>query len=104
MNRANKELAKAEKSKIKVVEAGKINAQDLVKQEVLEGELKKQLDEDLIVFRKEKDEEEQKFASMAAQMDHMKRIKNKAKDAKNIAKEADTDLLSDISAQLGSDD
>jgi hypothetical protein len=41
---------------------------------------------------------------MASQMEHMKRIRMKADEAKNAAQQANVDLLSEIESQLGSGD
>ena len=104
ISKANRDIEKAEKAAIKADEADKVNKEDLMKQLVIEEEVKKQLAEDLEDFRKEHEEEEKAFVNVASQMEHMKRIRMKAEEAKNAAKKATDDLLSDIESQLGSGD
>ena len=84
--------------------ADRLNKEDLMKQLVIEEEVKKQLAADLQDFRKEHEVKEESFTNMASQMEHMKRIRMKADEAKNAAQQANVDLLSEIESQLGSGD
>jgi CRP-like cAMP-binding protein len=104
LNRANREIEHAEKAQVKTAAASKVNEADLLKQKMLEEELSKQLAEDLEEFREELDEEERKFANLASQMEHMKRIKARADSAKQAAKNSNFSLLDEIAAQLGEED
>lgn len=102
ISKANREIEKAEKAAIKADEAVKLNKEDLMKQLVIEDEVKKQLAEDLEDFRKEQETKEESVVDVASQMEHMKRIRMKAEEAKKAANQATADLLSDIESQLGS--
>ena len=59
---------------------------------------------DLHEFRKENEEKEASTANISSQMEHMKRIRMKAEAAKQEAKQATVNMLSEIESQLGSDD
>ncbi|MBF8269192.1 MAG: hypothetical protein HW386_901 [Gammaproteobacteria bacterium] len=101
INKANKDLAQVQQAQVKVIAARKINQEGLIKQTVIEEEVRKQLEVDLVDFREDLEEEEKKFSSMATQMDHMKRIKQRADSAKNATEQANSSLLDEIAAQLG---
>ena len=101
VNKANKDLAQVQQAQVKVIAAKKINQEGLIKQTVIEEEVRKQLEVDLADFREDLEEEEQKFSSMATQMEHMKRIKKRADAAKNATEQANSSLLDEIAAQLG---
>jgi len=101
VNRASKDLAQASQAQAKAIAAKKINQEGLIKQTVIEEEIHKQLKEDLVGFREDLEQEEQKFSSLASQMDHMKRIKQRADAAKNATEQANSSLLDEIAAQLG---
>ncbi|OGT70182.1 MAG: hypothetical protein A3I78_05530 [Gammaproteobacteria bacterium RIFCSPLOWO2_02_FULL_56_15] len=104
LNQANQEIKQVEMAQEETVAASRINEKDLLKQAMLEEELSKQLAEDLQDFREELHEKEQKFTTLASQMDHMRRIKNKAEVAKQASINANTSMLDEIAAQLGPKD
>ena len=104
ISRADLEIEKVEKAAIEVDAADRLNKEDLMKQLVIEEEVNKQLAADLQDFRKEHEVKEESFTNMASQMEHMKRIRMKADEAKNAAQQANVDLLSEIESQLGSGD
>jgi CRP-like cAMP-binding protein len=101
ISRANKELAQAQQAQVKAIAAKKQNQEGLIKQTVIEEELRKQLEVDLQGFRSDLEEEEKKFTSMAKQMDYMKRIKQSADAAKQATEQANASLLDEIASQLG---
>lgn len=100
LDRANQEIAQAQHAQEKAEEAKKVTEVDLAQRQAVEEELRKQLQADLHGFKKELDEEEKKFATIASQMDHMRRIKRKADAAKLATREATDNLLSDVASQL----
>ena len=104
VNEANKEIAQVEKAANEADAANKLNKEDLMKQLVIEEEVRKQLEEDLQDFREEHEEKEKDFVNISSQMEQMKRIKEKAMAAKQAAKQKNVDMLSEIEAQLGSED
>ena len=104
ISRANQEIKKVEQAEIEVHAANRVNKEDLMKQLVIEEEVKKQLEDDLQDFRKEHEQKEESFANISSQMEHMKRIREKAEAAKKAAKQATVDMLSEIESQLGSED
>ena len=103
INRANKELAQAQQAQVKAVAARKVNEVGMIKQVAMEEEVRKQLEADLAEFKEDLEEEEKKFADISAQMDHMKRIRQRAEEAKNASEQANESLLDEIAAQLHKD-
>ena len=103
INRANKELAQAQQAQVKAVAARKMNEVGMIKQVAMEEEVRKQLEADLEEFKEDLEEEEKKFADISAQMDHMKRIRQRAEEARNAEEQANESLLDEISAQLNKD-
>lgn len=103
INQATKNLAQAQQAQFKAIAEKHVNQEDIMKQKAKEAELNKQLAEDLSEFREELEQEEKKFTSMASQMDHMKRIKERADAAKNAAEQANENILDEIASQLGND-
>jgi CRP-like cAMP-binding protein len=101
INRANRELAQVQQAQVKAITAKKINQEGLIKQTVMEEEVRKQLEADLEDFREDLDEEEKKFTTMASQMEFMKRIKQRADAARNAAEQANANLIDEVAAQLG---
>ena len=75
----------------------------MIKQVAMEEEVRKQLEADLVEFKDDLDKEEKKFADIAAQMEHMKRIRRKAEEAKQASEQANTNLLDEIASQLNKD-
>ncbi|HLB31320.1 MAG TPA: hypothetical protein VJN91_07315, partial [Gammaproteobacteria bacterium] len=104
LKQATREIEQAEMAEVETVAASQVNENDLMRQGLLEEELSKQLAEDLQEFRVEQDQQEKKFASIASQMDHMRRIKGKAEAAKQAVKNANSNLLNEIAAQLDGGD
>ena len=104
LNKAKMSIAQTQQQTVKVQEAKRVNAAELAKQAAEEEELKKQLSEDLESFKEELDEQEKEYANAKTQMEHMRRIKERAEAAKKAAEEANSDLLSDVAGQLGRSD
>lgn len=84
--------------------AQKVNQEDLVKKKAEEEALAKQLQADLADFKEELEEQEREYANSTTQLEHMKRIRERAMAAKKAAEDANNDLLSDISSQLTNKD
>lgn len=101
LDRADREIVQAQHAQDKAEEAKKLTEEELAQRRAVEEELRKQLQQDLRGFKKTLDEEEKKFATVASQMDHMRRIKQKADAAKVATREATDNLLSDVASQLG---
>jgi CRP-like cAMP-binding protein len=99
--KASEKAAKVEEDEEKAVVAQKVNQEDLQKKKAEEEALAKQLHADLEGFKEELAEQEREYASATTQLEHMKRIKERAEAAKREALDANTDLISDVSAQLG---
>ena len=101
LNQADENMAKVELAEHEMSEASKLNEEDIERKRAEEAELKKQLDADLEGFKEELEEQEKKFSSVSSQLEHMRRIKQRAEAAKNAAKNANENLLSDVANQLG---
>lgn len=100
LNEAKVSIAKSQQQTIKIQEQKRMNAADLeAKREEQDG-LRKKLEADLADFRGELEEKEKQFASMTTQLEHMRRIKERAEEAKAKAQMANASLLSDIKRQL----
>lgn len=103
-SKAALKIVNAQQAEVKAVAAKNINAADIQKKKAMEEELRKQMESDLSDFRKEREEEEAVYANSNTIMEKMRRIKEKAEQAKADAKSKDVGLLDDIAAQLGGDD
>lgn len=101
LTQASEKAARVEQDEEKAVVAQKVNSEDLQKKKQEEEALAKQLSEDLNEFKAELDEQEREYANSKTQLEHMKRIKERAEAAKREAQAANSDLLSEISSQLG---
>ena len=99
--KAAENAAKAEQEEEKASVAKKVNEADLIKKKAEEIALAKQLQADLNDFKEELEEQEKEYASAKTQLDHMRRIKERAEAAKRQAEDSAEDLLSDVAAQLG---
>ena len=104
LNKAKLSIAQTQQQTVKIQQAKRVNAAELAKQTAEEEELRKQLAADLESFKEELDEQEKEYANAKTQMEHMRRIKERAAEAKKAAEDADSDLLSDIAGQLGGAD
>jgi CRP-like cAMP-binding protein len=93
-----------EKDEESAVVAQQVNQEVLTKKKAEEEALTKQLQADLEGFKGELEEQEKEYANATTQLAHMKRIKERALAAKKAASESNSDLLSDISGQLGKKD
>ncbi len=102
--KASVKASEAEKQEEQVAVAQKVNQEDLLKKKAEEEALAKQLQADLAGFKEELEEQEREYASSTTQLEHMKRIRERAMAAKKQAEDANQDLLSDISSQLTSKD
>ncbi|MGH8246227.1 MAG: cyclic nucleotide-binding domain-containing protein [Gammaproteobacteria bacterium] len=101
LSQANRSIVQADEDHDRAAHARKMNAEDIAQKNALQEELRKQLASDLKGFKKELDAEEQKFVNLKSQMDHMRRIKQKADEAKLATQQATSSLLSDVASQLG---
>ncbi len=102
--KASEKATEAEKQEEEVAVAQKVNQEDLVKKKAEEEALAKQLQADLADFKEELEEQEREYANSTTQLEHMKRIRERAMSAKKAAEDANNDLLSDISSQLTNKD
>lgn len=102
--KASETAALAEQNEEKAVVAKKVNEEDLSKKKAEEEALAKQLQADLAGFKEELEEQEREYESATTMLDHMRRIKERAEEAKKAAANAAQDLLSDVSSQLGDKD
>ncbi|MBI1731376.1 MAG: cyclic nucleotide-binding domain-containing protein [Gammaproteobacteria bacterium] len=100
LNRARREIADAERERVEAEEARRINEEDLVKRYEIEEETRKALEQDLEQFKEHLHQEEKKFASLSSQMEHMRRIKKRADEARQATEQRTDNLLSDVASQL----
>lgn len=98
---ATEKIAKVDQDEEQAVVAKKVNEEDLVKKKAEEEALRKQLEADLVEFKGELEVQEREYANATTQLDHMRRIKERAEAAKKAAESAASNLLSDIASQLG---
>ncbi|MEX2523860.1 MAG: cyclic nucleotide-binding domain-containing protein [Gammaproteobacteria bacterium] len=101
LHKAKINVAQTQQQTIKIQEQRRLNTADLESNKEAEEELRKRLEEDLADFKEELKEEEEERAGMRTQIEYMRRIRERAEAAKNEAKSANSDLLSDIEDQLG---
>ncbi len=99
--RASEKVAKVEQDEEQAVVAKKVNEEDLQKKKAEEETLRKQLEADLSEFKEELEVQEREYANATTQLEHMRRIKERAENAKKAAENAARDLLSDVASQLG---
>jgi hypothetical protein len=78
-----------------------VNEEDLAQRKIVEEELRNKLEEDLEEFKEELAQQEKQFKSIGSQMEHMRRIKDKANAAREAAQQANDNLLSDVASQRG---
>ncbi len=104
LSEAKQGVARAQEDQKKAEHAERVNRDNIVQRVEMEESMRQQLEADLAEFKGEMEEKEKQFASMASQMDHMRRIKSQAEAAKAAAKAANQDLLADVAAQLGRGD
>ena len=100
VNQASLNVAKAQQQQFKTEVAKKDNEKEVAKNTAEQEALQAKLKADLEDFKEELEEEEKRYANMKTQLEHMRRIKEKAEAAKKAAKEADAGLLDDIAGQL----
>jgi CRP-like cAMP-binding protein/rhodanese-related sulfurtransferase len=101
LDEANRNIAQMQQAREKAEQAQKINEEDLAQRKLLEEEMRKQLEADLNQFKEDLEEQEKKFTSVSSQMEHMRRIKERADAAKKATRAATDSLLSDVASQLG---
>ncbi len=101
--KASENTEQADLHEEEAVVAKKENEEDLVKKKA-EEELRKKLQADLDGFKEELEVKEQEYANATTQLEYMRRIKEREEEAKRVAQDANSDLLSDVSGQLGDDD
>jgi len=99
--KATEKIARVDQDEEQAVVAKKVNDEDLSKKKAEEEALRKQLAADLDEFKEELEEQEREYANATTQLDHMRRIKERAEAAKKAAETSAKDLLSDVAAQLG---
>jgi CRP-like cAMP-binding protein len=99
--RASEKVAKVEQDEEQAVVARKVNEEDLQKKKAEEEALRKQLEADLSEFKEELEVQEREYANATTQLEHMRRIKERAEAAKKAAEDASHNLLSDVASQLG---
>ena len=100
LSRARREIAQAEREREEAEEARRINEEDLVKRYEIEEETRKSLEQDLDQFKEHLAQEEKKFASISSQLEHMKRIRKRADEAKVASQQHTDNLLTDVASQL----
>ena len=100
LSRARREIAQAEREREEAEEARRINEEDLVKRYEIEEETRKSLAQDLDQFKEHLAQEEKKFASISSQLEHMKRIRKRADEAKVASQQHTDNLLTDVASQL----
>lgn len=100
--KATEKIARVEQDEEKAVVAKKVNEEDLVRKKAEEEALRKQLEADLSEFKEELEEQEREYANATTQLEHMRRIKERAEAAKKAAETSAKDLLSDVASQLTS--
>jgi CRP-like cAMP-binding protein len=99
--KATEKIARVEQDEEQAVVAKKVNEEDLSRKMAEEEALRKQLETDLSEFKEELEEQEREYANATTQLDHMRRIKERAEAAKKAAETSAKDLLSDVASQLG---
>ena len=102
LSRARREIAEADREREEVEAARRINEEDLVKRYEIEEETRKSLEKDLEQFKEHLAQEEKKFASISSQLEHMKRIRKRADEAKVATQQHTDNLLTDVASQLRS--
>ncbi len=100
LTRARREAEVAEEERERAEAARRLNEEDLVKRYEIEEETRKALEQDLDQFKEQLAQEEKKFASISSQMEHMRRIKKRADEAKMATQQHTDSLLSDVASQL----
>ncbi len=100
LSRARKEIAEADREREQAEAARRINEQDLKQRYVIEEETRKNLEQDLEQFKEHLAQEEKKFASISSQLEHMKRIRKRADEAKMATQQHTDNLLTDVASQL----
>jgi CRP-like cAMP-binding protein len=98
---ATEKVAKVEKDEEQAVVARNVNEEDLLKKKAEEETLRRQLEADLSEFKEELEVQEREYANASTQLEHMRRIKERAESAKKAAEDASRNLLSDVASQLG---
>ena len=100
---ANRELEEVHHAE-KVAESAKEeNEQDLVRKKQEEDALRALLEADVAAFEDELEMKSKSVSEIQTQQAHIKRIMGRARDAQRAARDANEDLLDDISKQLGKD-
>jgi CRP-like cAMP-binding protein len=100
LEHARAEIDAAQEAQEQAEQARKLNEEDLAQRRMLEEELRTRLEQDLEGFKQELAQQEKQFKSIGSQMEHMRRIKDKANAARAAAQQANDNLLSDVASQL----
>lgn len=100
LTKAKISIAQSQQRSVQIQEEKRVNAADLEAKKREEEEMRKKLEADLAEFKDQLEEEEREYASMRTQMEHMRRIKERAEAAKARTQMADASLLSDVQQQL----
>ena len=98
---ATENVVKVQQDEEQAVVARKVNEEDLQKKKAEEETLRKQLEADLSEFKEELEVQEREYANATTQLEHMRRIRERAESAKKAAEDASRNLLSDVASQLG---
>ena len=100
LSKAKISIAQSQQRSVQIQEEKRLNAADLEAKKKQQEELNKKLEADLAEFKDQLEEEEKEYASMRTQMEHMRRIKERAEAAKARTQMANANLLSDVQSQL----
>ncbi len=107
MKRAEEKLEEAKRllddvqHEEKMAEAAKEgNEEDLLKQKAEEERLRKQLESELDEWKEEEVVREKQFEGRESQAEHIRRIKERAEEARKKTQESTDNLFSDISKQI----
>ena len=100
LNKAKLSIAKSQQQTVKIQEEKRVNAADLEAKKKEHEELNKKLAADLADFQEELEEQDREYQSMRTQMEHMRRIKERADAAKAKAQISDASLLADVRKML----
>lgn len=103
LEQARRALDDAEHAE-KITEAAKEeNEEDLLKQKEEEERLNRQMEAELNDWKEDEVEREKQFEGKESQADHIKRIRERAEEAKRKTAEDADSLFSDISSQISGD-
>ena len=101
LKEAQKSLETAQEAEVNIEAAKEVNEQELIRQKVEEERLRQQVASDLAEFVEDQKEQEESLEKVVANVDHIKRIRERAAAAKKEAEKATNNLFADVAAQLG---